>query len=253
MPENSIPQRRRLRSASPVKTLYHYTSLDGAHKILTGGSLWASSIRHLNDTSELRYAFEVGCETFGLPPAYAESFDHICYVACFSADGGDSLSQWRAYGGHGTGVSLGFDRFGLERIAKRKGFRLEKCLYKLDEQRQAFKSAKGDGTGGGVNAAILRQSPRIKDPSFEDEAEWRLISSRGDGDGKRAFRQEGAMLVPYREVSLKTSTGSVPALQEVVVGPSPHPKENLLSVELLLDQLKIKAIVRTSIVPFRTR
>src|SRR5436309_1012432 len=38
--------------------IYHYTNLEALHGIVTGGTLWASDVRLMNDRAELTYALE---------------------------------------------------------------------------------------------------------------------------------------------------------------------------------------------------
>ena len=90
------------------ETVYHYTSQKGLFGILNSRTLWASDIRYLNDTSELRYGLDMLAEGLKdrasevdvrLAETIAEVFDSIRvskyapHVVCFSAVRND-LSQW---------------------------------------------------------------------------------------------------------------------------------------------------------------
>ncbi len=56
------------------------------------------------------------------------------YIACFSRKG-DLLSQWRAYGDDGKGVSIGFDPKLLRKVNSNKNdIYIEDILYDKDEQ-----------------------------------------------------------------------------------------------------------------------
>ena len=105
--------------------LFHYTTADGLHGILTSDSLLATHYSALNDSAELRYGHEklLAVIEHRLKRArntqhrefYSALVDHIrdaCrehggYVASFCARA-DILSQYRIYGGAG-GYALGFD------------------------------------------------------------------------------------------------------------------------------------------------
>ena len=95
------------------EVVYHYCGPDGLLGILRSRAIWATSMIHLNDTSERTFAAELirsvalrlaGKDSAesqppeGLPALLlierAESA--ISYVACFS-EHDDLLSQWRAY------------------------------------------------------------------------------------------------------------------------------------------------------------
>jgi hypothetical protein len=253
--------------------LYHYTSLDGFAGIVRRQAIWASSIRHLSDSSEFRYTLDLveneilvmprgasGSYGRSLDP-YREAFtgmrDGTVYVASFSSKR-DLLSQWRAYGAPGSTVAVGFQKSALQAAAMASGYTLVPCLYARSHQlhtlRAAFKAAvvAGETTGPfQFAAAVLRIAPTLKHPSFREESEWRLISPR-PASGDLCFRSSGALLVPYRIVPLKVD-GRLP-LKEVVLGPNAHSAENVFSIQLLLAEHSLSHCdVRVSTAPFRVR
>lgn len=133
--------------------LYHYTDANGLLGIINEPSfpkgwrvprfelertlrLWATDVRFLNDTQELRYAGEIFARRFSRavddgsingdalsdhqkavlrelafeltsPEAYGEPVQ--VFAACLSEEG-DQLSQWRGYAGGTGGYSIGFSR-----------------------------------------------------------------------------------------------------------------------------------------------
>ena len=112
--------------AADVPVVYHYTDPKGLIGILSESQLWATDIRFLNDSSELRYAEELQRKI--LQEIISESPDGSLqkklaektledrldlrgdtYVVCFCAKD-DLLTQWKAYGSSGSGFSIGFDR-----------------------------------------------------------------------------------------------------------------------------------------------
>jgi hypothetical protein len=113
--------------------VYHYCGPDGLLGILRSRQIWATSMRHLNDTSEQMYAAEqirsiLGCiaretsaDAAALPAALLidRAEEAISYVACFS-EHDDLLSQWRAYAPPGGGFALGIETFSI--ISRRTGF-----------------------------------------------------------------------------------------------------------------------------------
>jgi hypothetical protein len=59
---------------------------------------------------------------------------HSSYITCFSRKG-DLLSQWRAYGDDGRGVSIGFDSKLLYKVDSRKNdIYVEDVLYDKEKQ-----------------------------------------------------------------------------------------------------------------------
>jgi hypothetical protein len=116
-----------------TEPLWHYTSGQGAIDIIGSGTIWATQVGCLNDTTELIHAptvlrrmvetltreasteverafFTKWLLIMHQPLALATSSPF--FVACFS-EHGDDLSQWRAYGGGEGGIALGFHPQGL--------------------------------------------------------------------------------------------------------------------------------------------
>ena len=129
--------------------LYHYTSPDALMKILSCGQIWATSIRHFEDASELLYAEEVYATVLDEikeqhPNSIQSKLAEACsiekhpgprrsgplspgsgrrttwlnrvldiFVTCFSPRD-DLLSQWQNYARRGAGFAIGFDRLALE-------------------------------------------------------------------------------------------------------------------------------------------
>ena len=120
--------------------LHHYTNLNAFKNIVEKGTLWATHIHYLNDTSEQRFLGQLILARIGERLKFEpqevrqrllswqqkllswtdRGSDEATtyYVICFSEDGGDRLSQWRGYGAQG-GVSIGFRKSVLEELCKR--------------------------------------------------------------------------------------------------------------------------------------
>jgi len=95
--------------------------------------LWATDIRYLNDSSELRHAEDVqhlmleeiirespdGSLQMKLATKVLDGRDLFkgekTYVTCFCAKD-DLFPQWKTYGSWGSGFSIGFDREKLESL-----------------------------------------------------------------------------------------------------------------------------------------
>jgi Protein of unknown function (DUF2971) len=253
--------------------LYHYTSLDGLVGIVRSRSMWASSIRHLNDSSEFRYALDlVQSEILVMPKGASGSYGRMLdeyraafsgmgegtvYVSSFSTEG-DLLSQWRAYGTPGSTVAVGFRSGALQSAALASGYRLLPCTYKRAAQvaslKRRFSAAQLQKLENGpfvFAADVLNLAPALKHPSFAEESEWRLISSV-PASGTLCFRPSGALLVPYRVVPLVVD-GGLP-ICEIVLGPNAHSAENVFAIRLLLAENGLSTCeVRVSDAPFRVR
>jgi hypothetical protein len=130
--------------------LFHYTNTYGLMGILGSGKIWATGMRHLNDTQELIHAESIACGVIDRLSASTSSYlvRHFLrylklylqeyvevdrFVASFCTDE-DLLSQWHLYG-HGVGYALGFDPDdNLPAMAAVKHARLVKVVY--DEKTQ---------------------------------------------------------------------------------------------------------------------
>jgi len=140
----------RLYADAPRERLYHYTNFNGLLGIVESRSLWASDIRYMNDSAELKHAADlirtdisrrIGA---GHPrPDLLNQFldwvthritnGHMMFAASFRANG-NLLSQWRGYSRLGKGVSLGFDPEYILRCAKKQSFQIGRCIYSCEQQ-----------------------------------------------------------------------------------------------------------------------
>jgi hypothetical protein len=113
--------------------VYHYTTMDAMMKITETKSIFATSVRYLNDVSErdhfmdqIRKRIPAYKAIHQIPDltifdtitsgveVYNTDFTDQPSVSSFSREG-DSLSQWRSYCAAGNGVSIGFKTACLER------------------------------------------------------------------------------------------------------------------------------------------
>ena len=71
---------------------------------------------------------------------------------------------------------------------------------------------------------FLIVAPALKDPSFSEEREWRMISKPVSvKHPQMSHRQGTSMLIPHFEFSIGDSPEEIP-ITEVIVGPTPHPE-----------------------------
>lgn len=106
--------------------VFHYANLSALIGIVENQCLWATNLYFLNDRNEYKHGINIvkdaiesikSDENRHVLHAISVVLDEISevdkYVACLSKNG-DSLSQWRAYGNNGSGISIGFNRKKLE-------------------------------------------------------------------------------------------------------------------------------------------
>ena len=186
-----------------------------------------------------------------------------------------SLSQWRAYGGTTSGFSVGFSGRLLRTASDALQFWLVPVLYHEDEQlefvrrlladvldenmrRRAQPEPDEDGLqgqppGGNLVAYLNRYAPILKHKSFAEEREWRIVSRPlRCSDERFGYRAGASMLSPYFRIPLSSEQQPF-AIEEIVVGPTPHPAQSVRSVQGLLSRHELStATVRVSDVPYRS-
>jgi hypothetical protein len=274
--------------------LYHYTTQQGFLGIVNTGSMWASSIQHLNDTKEFHYASDLVQQVLNETTQDKKLIETIwsnisssiygwdVFVTSFSADGGNELSQWRAYG-HSGGFSIGFNvdalKAGIAHPSNANiitgildsGYVLEKCSYNEDLNKAEIKTiveraiAKvpfGPFESFSLLADFLALAPKLKHPAFFAEQEWRLIRVRQNPFSVEkkpldiCYRPGKSFFVPYIKFALTDSSNpkSLLPISKVWVGPTPYPELSVWNVRnclmtkgVRLDGLKVEK----SAVPYR--
>jgi hypothetical protein len=278
----------------PPATLYHYTDQNGLLGIIKKKEIWASHHQCLNDTQEFLHAkgvirAEIDKRCGSTKPESRSLFETMraaldgpgmeevnLYVASFSEDG-DSLPQWRAYGGQVSGFALGFKS---DQLLLPEEFTLARCIYAPEKQSEVARAIVAEVE------SMLAQMPPVgvtninfsawalmlltlhqfalifKHGKFRDEREWRIFSSVlmdvapvfpiEEPECALDFRQGKSMLIPYRRIPLRGGRGELP-LYEVVVGPNPNSEQSRRSVQSLLNSRPGLAAVkaRNSDIPFR--
>jgi hypothetical protein len=219
---------------------------------------------------EKRAALREMWESVGDPAGLARI--NVC-VASFS-EVRDSLSQWRAYAPRG-GFCIGIRGDNLGQLAAAQRFYLAPCLYDLGQQRglaralieevleenlerqsQADVGRQFVPPGGSLHKYLNRYAPILKDPSFAEEREWRIISPpQMCTDPRFDFREGNSMLIPFYRFSLHGEAGPVHAraipLEEVIIGPTPDPERSEASVRNFLFSQGHEVKVTRSAVPYR--
>ena len=275
-------------SPSPPPNLFHYTNPAGLHGILTDREIWATSIHYLNDSSEFLHAVEIArYQTILAEDRMEDELQKLAigemrsrlkkinhqrvFVVSFSEDS-DRLSQWRAYCGEG-GYSIGFDSKALISRSEMSRFSLHKCIYdkKLQEQtvqdainwcikplmdRRRFKNHQPQKLCDRIALffvlLIAHLAPLLKHPGFEEEKEWRLVSSVPfSTEYQIRYRPTDSILIPYFAYQLCESNEALP-IDSIVVGPTRATELSIRSLKGFLKSQNIDAAVLESEVPFRS-
>lgn len=237
--------------------LYHYTSFEKFLSMLQSRKLRASDARYLNDTSEVDYGFEKAKERIeSHSPGLMAEENSRAFLCCFSREG-NLLSQWRAYCPAG-GVSIGFSRDALMKIAEPQLFALKRCAY-TDDEIESLLNALDDevlrekvmphptgSSASGFRTQVwhwaFQAACQIKHRDFFAEHEWRLMYTTLFQNGAERIKvmSSGSWLRPYIELDMcidskKCYDGNDPYLwdigiRDIVVGPHPAPSVSRVAV-----------------------
>jgi hypothetical protein len=246
----------------PKRPFWHYTSLDAFRQIIESCKMFATSASYLNDLKEVTHAREIAneflqTEIYSTRPTEVvrQTFNRLLddvelqfLVLCFSTER-NQLSQWRAYSGASSGVSLGFDltkiRQGLD---EEHGLTLEHdfapCVYCDEDKRHLIQCAirpvlDTKEMDFNITAAVinlLRVSPFLKNRDFYEEREWRLVFRTMAFD-RLSFRSGRSSLIPYIEQTMIVED----RFTNVMLGPgSDAPAEKAMRLFLRKDWANIE-------------
>ena len=177
---------------------------------------------------------------------------NVC--VCSFSEEQDSLSQWRAYGTETSGFAIGFSSELLKAATAAKGWFLARCIYDPPQQREIVQSLVEEvleenlseetgmtgidkdlhelhlQQGGNLIPYLNRYAPILKDDSFREEKEWRVISRPLFNSSKFfEFREGRSLLIPYSRFPLFTEDFKF-HLHKVVIGPTQDPGRSRSSV-----------------------
>ena len=185
--------------------------------------------------------------------AVSLSPEHINVCVCSFSEDSDSLSQWRAYGGS-AGFAIGFSGEVLGAAVEKQGFFLAQCIYDPATQLNIVRALVEevlDGhlsktpvsedpeadevfwkTGGNLLPYLYRYAPILKDQSFEEEREWRIIS-RPISAHSLDYREGRSLIVPYYRLPL-WEDGQKTEIHEIIVGPTQDVERSIKSVSRMI-------------------
>ncbi len=253
-----MSQARTAKPANPKGALlYHYTSAEALGQILHTEKLrftradcvndpneWIAGVQFVKDAfaSLARRRSRLGLEQqhklilyemvgetrFGM----AHVFDVPPYIFSLCEDG-DNPILWRLYTMPLGGVAIGFDKARLlgsvgpwaqldackYHTAKQATRRIEEhMLTRVKESVAANKTAIG-APAQQILTELLAQIPFIKDRSFKDENEHRIVTRNFSGE--QFIRADGGWVRIFTELKIDRKD-----IREVVVGPGRYHQEN---------------------------
>ncbi len=286
-----------------MSILYHYTSQHGLLGILSSKAVWATNTHFLNDPTEFVHALSFAramanhtyqhdyWEHFGyaLYRSVSQMRGEDLYVSSFS-EKPDLLSQWRGYCPGGSGYCIGFDQAVMEQYCIEQGIRLEKCLYKHDDQigaveviisaaRDAFPpipltEEEFDSLPVEKQVETMFEHRKQLDAELKPEADrvlgkaCELLSELAPLFKHEGFHEEAEWRIivngPTQEVCFRPGPSYVipfialdllkakpNALKSVIVGPNPNQQRAVKAAEILVEQYGYSSdIVTSSAIPF---
>lgn len=263
-------------SRGKVKSIYHYTDLNGLKGIVEKNDLWLTNSRYSNDDEEMIHGLdvvrEVISERLTASPsitlkAYLKRVSKILespspegvYICCF-CEANNLLSQWRGYGANGTGVCLEFDPGGFSFITGPDSpphglVRLWSVFYDRATQLNIVRKALDFGfrsrnvpfaeRARRAADAIMFFIPTFKNNDFAEEKEIRLIfTPNPDFASQPDFRVARGMLAPFYSLQALAAapTPRPLPLTRVLIGPSKNKAVNLEGARMLLNKASFRDV-----------
>ncbi len=277
-------------SRKPDKPLYHYTTQKGLLGIIKDRQIWATHTQYLNDRREFVHAVDLVREEIkrlldeaphksareyalaNMQAAVSRSPQDINICVCSFSEERDSLSQWRAYGGS-SGFAVGFSSQVLRAATEKLEWFLAPCIYDPATQRDLARALVEEvleenlggplvedeeddiAMGGNLLPDLHTYAPILKDESFKEEREWRIIS-RPVFARRLDYREGRSLIVPYYRLPLCKDNQNL-ELHEVVIGPTPNAERSERSLTSFMASQKVVmqggrvVAVRISQVPYR--
>lgn len=267
---------RELYADIPMTTLYHYTTFKGLLGIIGSRTLWASDVRYMNDSAELRHTADlIKAEVqerihgghangnllaqFADWVAYRITNGHMLFGASFRSHG-NLLSQWRGYSTIGKGVSLGFCPEHILRCAQKQHFIIGKCIYEPHRQRALIKQVVhaverlAEDKAGAASLAsersqlyrqafasieidLLRIAAILKHPSFREEKEWRIVSPVIANTAEAPiYFREGHAMLVPYIEFNLEVEGKPPVMDHFYLGPTANINISMNSLKMFLEQ-----------------
>ena len=278
-------------NVSPDQRVWHYTTGDALINIIGGGTLYATQVACLNDSTEVRYGSSLLREAYQVlelqPTASIEEKNLLerlktetepsepsnWFVTCFSAEK-DDLSQWRAYGGGENGYAIAFQagpffnrgslfaRVNYEKDRHLEGAK-EIALKTLDFFKEGFDARTPDQQAIWAdeflpqwNMWVNKLAPMVKDPAFRGENEYRIIHQYMTSElSKLRFKQKQSLMSIHIPLvfppPVDTQSSQLPIV-EIMVGPSRHKEQSAVSIVNLLRQKGYNVPVTLSKIPFQS-
>lgn len=188
------------------------------------------------------------------------------YVCSFCEEP-DLLSQWRGYANGTTGYCIEFDKNVLVQkvnwqkkfknglLSEHKEYVLEKAVYSTEDKEKLINDRAEDlnimrGNIASLKRVIVSIGSLMKNESFSEEKEYRLVLQPNLTHNNTKFRTRNGVLIPYYEYLLPPES-----IKSITVGPSDNQELAAEGMKKFLDTTWIDKdnipLVKTSKIPLR--
>lgn len=249
--------------------LFHYCPTQSFHSIITGASIWLSSLSASNDSLEGRLVGKLLLNRLKDAKLDINQFNEaqklilksfemsIGLGFCLSTEC-DRLSQWRGYADDGRGFAIGFSKSYLEsEFTSRSNLHeapitLCEVVYEdseasesnfLDEIFKILMKAVGNKNNTKIDHIIefINRHYTFKNNAFEEESEWRLLTYYLNKQNNNfvQYRPSGNQLIPYLPLELHNQNK---AISKVVLGPknvTPKPIVEMFLSKFMFGDVEI--------------
>ena len=236
--------------------LFHYCNIESFASIIKNASIWLSDVSKSNDYLEcvlcrnkIKESIEkiLAADEKDLE-AWKWGYDHGCklnreiysYCVCFS-ENCDQLSQWRGYANNGKGIAIGFDKNILDELKTDDIYRIafDSVIYDSKEQEDYIGEVVNENlekmrvkgiahVGIELNTNYRLKFPFVKNPSFWEEGEWRIVVSAKPGSQRLEasdnisfsevrYRVANDKLISYLEMDFSKIKQKI--IKEIWIGP----------------------------------
>lgn len=210
-----------------VKSIGHYTDINGLHGIITSGSVWATDVQYLNDIKELQTGLSkldnapdilTNINLKDIEKIKSEINNFNVFTTSFSYKI-DSLDMWSRYSKNNLGICLVFDsiRLGLkfpgqyqlkDTWLKEVRYDINDPFLRIENVLTQINNSKTQNISNKIRPDIIKRMlieiASFKSNDWKAEDELRLIKVKDKNDTSDIkYRTSSIGLIPYLELNIE--------------------------------------------------
>ena len=261
------------------RLIYHYTSLETLHNILTSRCFHFTHCAFMNDYSEIEFGinyFRDKLKQYVKDNEDQIAIDNILdliknvkqygniFIGSFSSLR-DSICQWRLYSSNATGIAIGLNVAKIDDFCIKNELPFGGVVYandfdKIFEQftktitplasyvMENQSSSKLRGFNTIIFSYLMSLAFFIKHDGFKEEYEIRIVAGSGSPIKNKLHK---GLYVPYCEIAFDGHL--LDFIDEIWIGPASNQELAKRSVQLMLEENELadKCSIELSQIPFR--